>query len=366
MEVKRLMLKNFRNYSEETIEFSPRTNLIYGDNAQGKTNILEAVYLAANGRSHRAKSDSQMVMFGEEYARVQLEFADRHRDYKIVIGLLPGNKKSVKINDVPINKLSVLVNYLNVVMFSPEDLELIKGSPRMRRHFMDTSISSLSPRYLSELINYHKVLAQKNNLLRSARLGNKKAADNIDVWNVQLAASGARIMKERQGFVNGIAAEALPIHGEIAGNELRVEYAPSLETEISESLNPEASYLARLEEVKQREIENGSALYGIQRDDIRFFIDNNEAKIYASQGQQRTVVLCMKLALTEYIKRRRDEYPILLFDDIMSELDEKHRQYLADRIKDKQVLLTCTDKEESKAAKIIRIENGTAVNERKQ
>lgn len=361
MEVKRLTLKNFRNYSEETIEFSPRTNLIYGDNAQGKTNILEAVYLAANGRSHRAKADTQMVKFGEEYARVQVEFADRNRTYKIVIGLLPGNKKSVKINDVPINKLSVLVNYLNVVMFSPEDLELIKGSPRMRRHFMDTSISSLSPRYLSELVTYHKVLAQKNNLLRSARLGNKKAEDNIDVWNIQLAAAGVRIMKERQSFIDGLSKEALPIHKDIAGSELRIEYSPSFEIEILESANPEMSFLARLEEVKKREIENGSALYGIQRDEIRFFIDNNEAKIYASQGQQRTVVLCMKLALTEYIKRRRDEYPVLLFDDIMSELDEKHRLYLADSIRDKQVLLTCTDREESKAAKIIKIENGKAV-----
>ncbi len=361
MEVKRLTLKNFRNYSEETIEFSPRTNLIYGNNAEGKTNILEAVYLAATGRSHRAKTDAQMVKFDEEYARVALEFADKNRDYKIVIGLLPGNRKSVRINDVPINKLSVLVNYLNVVMFSPEDLELIKGSPRMRRQFMDTSISSLSPRYLSELVTYHKVLSQKNNLLRTARLGNKKAADNIDVWNIQLAAAGVRIMKERKSFLEGLSKAAMPIHRDIAQSELRIEYSPSFETEILESPNPEMSYLARLEEVKQREIENGSALYGIQRDEIRFFIDDNEAKIYASQGQQRTIVLCMKLALTEYIKRRRDEYPVLLFDDIMSELDEKHRLYLAERIRDKQVLLTCTDREESKAARIIKIENGKAV-----
>lgn len=360
MEVKRLTLKNFRNYTEETIEFSPRTNLIYGDNAQGKTNILEAVYLAANGRSHRAKADTQMVKFDEEYARVQVEFADRHRTYKIVIGLLPGNKKSVKINDVPINKLSVLVNYLNVVMFSPEDLELIKGSPKMRRHFMDTAISSLSPRYLSDLVTYHKVLAQKNSLLRSAKFGNKKAQDNIDVWNIQLAAAGVRIMKERQSFVEGLSKEAMPIHREIAGSMLGIEYAPSFDLDILNEPNPEMSYIKRLEDVKQREIENGSALYGIQRDEIRFFIDNNEAKIYASQGQQRTIVLCMKLALTEYIKRRRDEYPVLLFDDIMSELDEKHRRYLADSIKDKQVLLTCTDKEESKAARVIRIENGKA------
>ncbi len=360
MEVKRLSLKNFRNYKDETIEFAPRTNLIYGDNAQGKTNILEAVYLAATGRSMRAKTDSQMVLFGEDYAKVTLEFADRHRDYKIVIGILPGNKKSVRINDVPINKLSVLVNYLNVVMFSPGDLELVKGAPGMRRQFMDTSISSLSPRYLSELITYHKVLAQKNNLLRAAKYGDKKAAENVDVWNVQLAAAGTRIMKERKNFVEGITDDAAAIHRDIAKSELTVRYAPSIDAQILSSENPEYEYLKQLEEVKAREIENGSALYGVQRDEIRFFIDGNEAKIYASQGQQRTIVLCMKLALTEYIKRRRDEYPVLLFDDIMSELDESHRRYLAERIKDKQVLLTCTDREDANAARFVKVENGSA------
>lgn len=359
MEVKRLSLKNFRNYKDETIEFSPRTNLIYGDNAQGKTNILEAVYLAATGRSPRAKSDSQMILFGEDYAKVTLEFADRNRCYKIVIGLLPGNKKSVRINDVPINKLSVLVNYLNVVMFSPVDLELVKGSPRVRRQFMDTSISSLSPRYLSELVTYHKVLAQKNNLLRSARMGDKRAAENIDVWNVQLASSGTRIMKERRSFIDGITADATAIHFDIAQSDLAIKYTPSLDAELLDTENPEGEFLRQLDEVKQREIENGSALYGIQRDEIRFFIDGNEAKLYASQGQQRTIVLCMKLALTEYVKKRRDEYPVLLFDDIMSELDEAHRRYLAERIKDKQVLLTCTDREDTKAGRLIRVENGS-------
>lgn len=364
MEVKSLRLRNFRNYSDETVEFAPRTNLIYGDNAQGKTNILEAVYMAANGRSHRAKSDSQMIKFGEEYAQISLEFADMHRTYKIIIGLLPNGKKSVKINNVPINKLSVLVNYLNVVMFSPEDLELVKGSPQQRRRFMDTAISSLSPRYMSELVSYHKALAQKNNLLRAARSGRTRAAETIDIWNMQLAASGVRIMRERSAFLKGIAAAAMPVHNEIAGCGLVLEYAPSIDEEILSGENAESRFMARLEEVKEREIENGSSLYGIQRDEIKFFVGGNEAKIYASQGQQRTIVLCLKLALTEYIKAKRDEYPVLLFDDIMSELDEKHRSYLAEKIRDKQVLLTCTDKEETGAAAFIHISNGRAECER--
>ncbi len=363
MEVKKVTLKNFRSYSEETIEFSPRTNLIYGDNAVGKTNLLEAVHLAATGRSHRAKFVSQMVHFGSEYARVSVEFSDKHRNYNIVIGLLPPDKKSVKINDVPINKLSVLVNYLNVVMFSPEDLGLVKGSPKMRRQFMDTSISSLSPRYLSELVSYHKALAQKNNLLRKAKFGDKKAADNIDVWNIQLASSGVRIMKERRAFLEGISEFSKLTHLEIAKGELEIVYSPSIEAQILDEPNPELAFLKKLEQVKSREIENGSALYGIGRDEIKFFINGAEAKLFASQGQQRTIVLCMKLALTEYIKSRRDEYPVLLFDDIMSELDQKHRKYLTDKIRDKQVLLTCTDRQQTSAARIIKVSGGRTIRE---
>lgn len=356
MEVKSLSLKNFRNYGEEYIEFAPRTNLIYGDNAQGKTNILEAVYLAANGRSHRAKADSQMVKFGEDYARLCIEFCDMHRTYRVSITLLSGGKKSVKINNVPINKLSVLVNYLNVVMFSPEDLELVKGSPVARRRFMDTAISSLSPRYMGELVTYHKALAQKNSLLRAVKYNNAPA-ETLEIWNMQLAESGAKIVRERAAFLEGLSRAAASVHAEIAGCGLSADYAPSVEDGADAEV-----FFKKLCDNTRREIENGSSLCGIQRDDIRFSVGENNAKLYASQGQQRTAVLCMKLGLCEYIKGKRGEYPVLLFDDIMSELDEKHRLYLADKIRDKQVLLTCTDKEGS-AARYIRVEGGRAVRE---
>lgn len=358
MEVRKLTLKNWRNYQNETIEFTPRTNLIYGDNAQGKTNILEAVYMAATGRSHRASSDSQLVRFGEDFAQVCLEFRDMHREYKIVLRILPGGKKSILINNVPINKLSVLVNYLNVVIFSPEELELVKGAPKLRRRFMDTAIGSLSPRYLSELVTYHKALAQKNSLLKIARARGKKTIETLDVWNAQLASSGVKIMKERQSFLLGILEAAKIVHREIAGCELDIKYQPGIDSEILNSENPEELFYKKLESATQREIDNGSSLYGIGRDDILFFIDNNEAKLYASQGQQRTIVLCLKLALTEYIRKKRDEYPVLLFDDIMSELDEKHRRYLSEKIRDKQVLLTCTDREESDAVRFIKVSGG--------
>ena len=358
MIIKSIELSNFRNYERLEIQFDHGTNILYGDNAQGKTNILEAVYMAATGRSHRASSDSQLVKFGEDFAQICLEFRDMHREYKIVLRILPGGKKSILINNVPINKLSVLVNYLNVVIFSPEELELVKGAPKLRRRFMDTAIGSLSPRYLSELVTYHKALAQKNSLLKIARARGKKTIETLDVWNAQLASSGVKIMKERQSFLMGILEAAKTVHREIAGCELDIKYQPGIDYEILNSENPEELFFKKLESATQREIDNGSSLYGIGRDDILFFIDNNEAKLYASQGQQRTIVLCLKLALTEYIRKKRDEYPVLLFDDIMSELDEKHRRYLAEKIRDKQVLLTCTDREESDAVRFIKVNGG--------
>lgn len=360
MEITRLEMKNFRNYRHEVIEFLPKTNIIYGDNAQGKTNILEAVYLAANGRSHRTKNDEQLIRFGADFAEVLLDFHDRHRAYRVQIRILRDRRKIVRMNNVPINRLSVLVNYFNAVIFSPEDLELVKGSPQMRRRFMDSAISALSPRYMSELVSYHKTLMQKNSLLRAMRNGRKDSGDTLGIWNMQLAQSGARIMKERANFIEGISNEAARIHSEIAGCSLLPVYTPSLDKEILTAHNPEDMYLQKIEQHKAREIENGSSLFGIQRDDVRFFIDDNEAKIYASQGQQRTIVLCLKLAQTEYIRAKRDEYPVLLLDDIMSELDEKHREYLAAKIKDKQVLITCTDKSAALSARYIHVHDGSA------
>ena len=364
MEIINLHLCNFRNYKDVSMEFCPRTNLIYGENAQGKTNILESIYLAATGRSHRAKSDSQLIRFGEDYGRISVRYADRHRKYDIVITLFADGKKSVKVNNVPINRLSVLVNYLNVVMFSPEDLELVKGSPQVRRRFLDTAISSVSPRYLSELVVYHKALAQKNSLLRAVRAGRKSALETVGIWNMQLAESGTKIMRERCAFLEELKTSAVGVHREIAGCGLDIGYAPSIESEILSDSEPEKLFLSRLEEVLTREVENGSSLYGIQRDDVKFYVDNNEAKLYASQGQQRTVVLCMKLALTDYVRNKRGEFPVLLFDDIMSELDEKHRTYLSGRIRDKQVLLTCTDRDDGGAAAVYKVANAAVTREK--
>lgn len=355
MIVKTLTMSGFRNYEKETVNFRTDTNVICGNNAQGKTNILEAVYIFSHGRSHRTKSDTELIRFGGECAKIALDFSDKNRDYRAVMQIGKNGKKSVRINNVPITKLSMLMRYLNVVMFSPEDLEIVKGSPQIRRRFLDEAISQLHPIYLKCLISYHKTLAQKNNLLKKMRISGKKHDPMLEVWNEQIAEDGSRIMEYRKDFSQKLAEYSAKIHAEICGEFLNLLYTPSIECDI---ISKEA-FLKKLTDVSEREIENGSGLYGIQRDDLKLYINDKEVKTYASQGQQRTAVLSLKMAQMELINAQRDEYPILLLDDIMSELDISRRNYLAGKIQGKQVILTCTDIDSANVkGKIFHVDSG--------
>ena len=268
MIVKSLSVANFRNYKQEKIDFSENTNVIYGNNAQGKTNLLEAVYLFSHGKSHRTKFDTELVGFGQDFARLSLEFADKDREYRAAFCIEANGKKRVKINNVPITKLSMLMRYLNVVMFSPEDLDIIKGAPQVRRKFLDEAISQLYPVYLKTLISYHKNLAQKNNLLKKLRAQGKTQDDMLSVWNEQIAEDGSKIMEIRRDFVAAISKFATEIHKNISGEKLDIQYIQSIECD---EINKE-NFLAKLDQQVAREIENGSSLYGIQRDDLKIFI----------------------------------------------------------------------------------------------
>jgi len=339
MYIKSLTVENFRNYEHENIEFLPTTNVFYGNNAQGKTNLLEAVYLFSHGRSHRAHSDSELIKFGEDFYLLTLNFCDSQRDYTAQIRYSSNKKKQIKINNVPINKLSMLMSYLNVVMFSPEDLDLVKGSPSKRRSFCDEAISQIYPKYLSALINYHKALIQKNSLLKTLRLSGVSNDAMLSCWNEQLATHGAIIYNHRNEFLKIIENLAKPIHKDITSEEISLEYQAGIKLS-----NPTSDeFYNVLEKNQKREIEQGISQIGIQRDDFTISINDNEAKIFGSQGQQRTCVLSLKIAETEYIKSIKDEYPVLLLDDIMSELDINRRKYLWECITDKQVIMTCTD-----------------------
>ena len=360
MHIKRLKLKSFRNYKNAVFEFSPRTNVIYGNNAQGKTNILEAVYLFSQGRSHRTKTDRELISFGEEFTRLSLEFSDAKRDYTADMRVTRTGRKSININHVPILKLSRLMSYLNVVMFSPEDLDLVKGSPNARRRFIDSSLSQLYPAYLSALIEYNRALAQKNSLLKMLRGSGRDTDPTLSVWNETLAENGVKIMRARIDFTECVGAAAAAIQSEISGEVLNISYLPSIKLG---ELSKEA-VLEYLTVRERREIEMASSQYGVQRDDLEIAVNGREAKLFSSQGQQRTAALAMKIAQAEYIKDIKGEYPVLLLDDIMSELDINRRMYLSERIREKQVLLTSTDTdliEKDTETKLFRIENGRLI-----
>lgn len=364
MNINSLTLTDFRNYEKEKIEFSPYTNIIYGNNAQGKTNLLEAVAMFSHGRSSRTRSDRELIRFGAHRACIECEFDSGVREHSAYMKILKNGKKQIKVNDVPIAKLSMLMNYFNTVMFSPEDLDLIKGAPSVRRRFLDLAISQMLTGYLSTLIEYSKALVQKNSLLKLLRANGKTSDDLLSVWNAQLCRAGVKLMTYRKDFIDKLSTFAEDIHSEISREKLKIIYAPSMDyTECDEKTAYEYM-LGKLEKEQRREIENGSSSYGVHRDDIKITINENDAKLFASQGQQRTAVLSMIMAQTEYIYSVKDEYPVLLLDDIMSELDKSRRTFLSQRIKDKQVLITCTDADlvgTSDNVRLFEVKNGKII-----
>ena len=361
MYVKTIKLQNFRNYKSQTIEFSKNTNILCGNNANGKTNILEAVHLFAYGKSHRSKSDSEMIRFGEEAAKVSITFESKGRDFTGEIILSQNGKKTVKVNNVPIKKLSRLMSYFHAVLFSPDDLVLVKGSPSARRRFMDASLCRLYPAYFAALSEFKTVATEKNNLLRQLRKKGKSQDDYLSVWNERLAVVCEKIMSYRKDYCEEIARFAAKIQSEISDEVLRAAYEPSLKVSTTEEI------FEFLEAGQKREIDNGSMCWGIQRDDISLHIGDLDAREYASQGQQRTTALSLRIAEADYIFEKTGEYPVLLLDDIFSELDIKRRMYLWQKIIDKQVIITCTDTdffENTNSARLFRVADCSVVEEK--
>lgn len=356
MRVKKLTLKNFRNYKEQTIEFSPSTNIILGNNANGKTNILEAVYLFAHGKSHRAKQDFEMINFDSKTADVTLEFETAQREYSAVIKLSKAGKKLVTVNNVPITKLSRLMSYMKVVMFSPDDLSLIKGAPSLRRRFIDAAVCRIYPSYMASLSEYQKAAVEKNNLLKTLKKSGVTSDAYLSVWNDRLAESAEKIMHMRSEFTEELSKLFSNVGNDISGEVLTVSYEPNLPVCTKDEI------FDFLEKNQKSEIFAASMRHGIQRDDIFAAIGGLDARVYASQGQQRTCALALKIAEADYVYEKTGEYPVLLLDDILSELDINRRMYLWERIVGKQVLITCTDMdffENKHGSKLFYVSNNT-------
>lgn len=354
MYIKKVRLTNFRNYKDETINFTPKTNILCGDNAQGKTNALEALYMFAFGKSFRTQQDRETIKLSESYTKIELLYADSFRDNTIEITILKDRKKQIKINGVNITKLSELLSKLYVVLFFPEELGLIKEGPYIRRRFLDAALSSARPKYYHILGKYNKILDQRNNLIKKMRISDKTSfADTLKVWNESLASYGMALSTYRIEYTEKLCEVAKKIHFEATGEELKLTYKTRFKTK--------EEMLSKLEASFNREIEQGCTLYGPHRDDLDIQIDGKDAKSFASQGQQRSAVLSLKLAQAEILYEETGEYPVLLLDDILSELDFKRRSFLVKKIPDKQVIITCAGVDEvfeGSNANIITVKEG--------
>lgn len=335
MWIKKIKIKNFRNYKEEEINLEKNINIFYGENAQGKTNIIEAIFLCSLGKSFRAKKDIEMIKLNEENAIVEIEYEKSDRDGKIKIEL--GNKKNIYLNGIKIKKLSELLGNLNIVIFTPDDINILKGGPQNRRRFLDIMISQLRPNYMHILNSYLKTIEQRNKYLRQIKEEHKDEK-LLEIWDEKLAEYAIKICEYREEFINKIIEKIKIIHKNITNEkeEIELEYI----TECKDKEN----YLKLLKERRKLDIIKGFTTKGIHRDDFMIYINKKEINIYGSQGQNRTAMLSLKLAELQVIYDEIGEYPILLLDDFMSELDKNRRKNFLENIEDTQVIITGTEK----------------------
>ena len=336
MHIKEISLENFRNYEKQNIILNPDINIIYGNNAQGKTNIIEAIFLCSYGKSFRAKKDSDLIKFGKERAKVEVLYEKIDREGKITVNI--DNKKLFYINDINQKKISDIIGKINIVTFTPDDIEIIKDGPQRRRKFLDMMISSLKPNYIHLLNTYNKALEQRNNYLRQIKIENK-SINMLDIWDETLSEYSYKIFEYRKYFIDKFSEKLEVFHDLITKSgkeEIKIKY-------ISNGRDRE-SYLENLRKSRQVDIKRGFTATGIHRDDFMIYINNRPVAIFGSQGQQRTAVLTLKLCELQIVKDELNENPILLLDDFMSELDNQRRKSFLENIEGNQVIITCTDK----------------------
>ena len=357
MIIKSLDLESFRNYDRLHLDFSPGTTILYGQNAQGKTNILEAVSLIASSRSHRGAKDREMIKKDAEESHIKLIAEKNQIEFRIDMHLKSAGHRGIAVNSVPVRRSIDYIGTLKCVIFSPEDLQLVKEGPQLRRRFIDTELCQLDKIYLDALVRYRKALDQRNQLLKDISF-EPSLYDTLDIWDEQLAESGREIINRRSEFIKELSEITEPVYAGLSGGKesLKLSYEPDVYAdEFAETL-----YKNRSRDLKNKVTGNGP-----HRDDVAFDLDGMDARIYGSQGQQRTCVLALKLAELELVKQRAGENPVLLLDDVMSELDAERQNDLLKSIRGVQTLITCTGIEDFishgfNADEIYRISQGTA------
>ncbi|WP_066074195.1 DNA replication/repair protein RecF [Neobacillus soli] len=345
MYIEKLALKNYRNYEEIYVEFENKVNVILGENAQGKTNVMESIYVLAMAKSHRTSNDKDLIRWDQEYAKIEGRVQKQHSSLPLQLIISKKGKKA-KCNHIEQQRLSQYVGNLNVVMFAPEDLNLVKGSPQVRRRFIDMEIGQVSPIYLHDMSQYQKILQQRNHFLKMMQIKKQTDQTMLEILTEQFIQIAVKVVMKRFEFLRLLENWAKPIHHGISrGKEvLEITYKPSVEVLEEQDLSKMiASFEEKFSKVRTREIERGTTLFGPHRDDLLFFVNGRDVQTFGSQGQQRTTALSVKLAEIELIYAEIGEYPILLLDDVLSELDDYRQSHLLNTIQGKvQTFVTTT------------------------
>ncbi|AEH52064.1 MULTISPECIES: DNA replication/repair protein RecF [Heyndrickxia] len=345
MYLQELELHNYRNYETLTIPFENKVNVILGENAQGKTNLMEAIYVLALAKSHRTSNDKELIRWDAEYAKIKGRLHKTHGSVPLELTISKKGKKA-KYNHIEQKKLSRYIGNMNVVMFAPEDLNLVKGSPQVRRRFIDMEIGQISPVYLYDMSRFQKILQQRNHYLKQLQMKKQTDRTMLDILTEQLIEQAAKIVMRRFEFVRMLEEWARPIHHSISRGleQLEIQYKPSVN--VSEELNWSKmikSYENKFAEIREREIDRGVTMAGPHRDDLAFVVNGRDVHTFGSQGQQRTAALSVKLAEIELIYSEIREYPILLLDDVLSELDDYRQSHLLNAIQGRvQTFVTTT------------------------
>lgn len=360
MIIESIELKNYRNYGNLHMDFNSGTNILYGDNAQGKTNVLEAVYLCSTSKSHRGSKDREIIQFEQDESHIKMCIRKDDVSYRLDMHLKKNKPKGIAVNGIPIKKASELFGIVNVVFFSPEDLNLIKNGPSDRRRFIDLELCQLNKYYVHALVQYNKIVMQRNRLLKELAFRPDYEA-TLDVWDIQLVQYGKEIIKYRGEFIGQLNSIIKDIHYKLSGDkeQIEIQYEPNVESDIFE----QALLKSRAQDMKQK-----ITLVGPHRDDISFYVNQIDVRRFGSQGQQRTVALSLKLAEIELVKAIVKDYPILLLDDVLSELDGNRQNQLLSSIDHIQTMITCTGLEDFvnnrfQIDKIFKVIDGTVVSE---
>ena len=345
MFIEHLQLTNYRNYESLNLDLSPKINVFIGENAQGKTNVMESIYVLAMAKSHRTSNDKELIRWEADYGKIEGVVQNRYGSFPMELSITKKGKKG-KVNHLEQTKLSNYIGQMNVVMFAPEDLNVVKGSPQVRRRFIDMEIGQISALYLHELLTFQKLLKQRNHLLKINQ--GKKQIDDVlfAIYTEQYIHSAVQIIRKRFHFIDLLQEWAEPIHSGISRGleKLTIKYRPTTGLDPDWSTEEMVTYLEqKLAEVKKRELERGVTLVGPHRDDLQFLVNGYDVQTYGSQGQQRTTALSLKLAEIELIKKETKETPILLLDDVLSELDDYRQSHLLNTIQGEvQTFVTTT------------------------